>query len=320
MWGASPTQFTQVNQLGPEFPRSCSKRVPWGSGERRPPPGWDETTPKVATAPGDSAQARPELDLLPPGLPPRRRLDHPLHRVPPDYRPRGGGHGRGWETSRGSAGALTRDGTGRARRPSLRHCPGHGRGAGQGRTPHAVPCRAVPRRAVPQPRTCRQQQHRQPGRGAQRPHPANSSRRPRCHVRSSPRRGPPSPPPSGGGAEARAPPALFDPRAAPSPALAVSLLLPQNGGRRRWRAGTAAVALRLPAAGQPGLRLVLAAAGAQPGAPRHRPRQPHPPQVRLQPAGPPQPLPGGGTAAPHRERPPRAGQRLAPVRRGLPGT
>lgn len=133
-----------MNQLGPEFPRSCSKRVPWGSGERRPPPGWDETTPKVATAPGDSAQARPELDLLPPGLPPRRRLDHPLHRVPPDYRPRGGGHGRGWETSRGSAGALTRDGTGRARRPSLRHCPGHGRGAGQGRTPHAVPCRPTP--------------------------------------------------------------------------------------------------------------------------------------------------------------------------------
>lgn len=89
---------------------------------------------------------------------------------------------------------------------------------------------------------------------------------------------------------------------------------PQDGGCRR-RPGAAAAAVRFPAAGQPGLRAVLAAAGARPGAPGHRPPQHHPPPLRLQPPGPPQPLLGRSAAAAHRERPPRAGQRRAAVRR-----
>lgn len=89
---------------------------------------------------------------------------------------------------------------------------------------------------------------------------------------------------------------------------------PQDGGCRR-RPGAAAAAVRFPAAGQPGLRAVLAAAGARPGAPGHRPAQHHPPPLRLQPPGPPQPLLGRSAAAAHRERPPRAGQRRAAVRR-----
>lgn len=317
---ASPTHFTQTNQPGPEFPCSCSKMVPW---ERRPP---------SAGVGGDSSQGldSPRQTWRQPRPGPRGTAHGPApsstgcsHRppsapapLPPPFAASRPATAPGAAVTAAARLADLSPGPSRQRdAPSLRGCP---RRWAQRHSP-PVPCPSPPSR---HPRTCRQrrrqhQQQPQPRRDAQRPHPANSSRcpRPRCHVRGD-RAGPA--PPTGGAAEARALPALFVPRAPPSPSLTARLLRQDGGARQRPRA--AAAALRLPAAGQPGLRAVLAAAGAQPGAPRHRPRQPHPPQVRLQPAGPPQPLPGGSAAAPHRERPPRARQRLAPVRRGLPGT
>lgn len=190
---------------GPEFPSSCSKKIPWGSGERRPQSaGWEERSQGHDSH--DSPRQRhghspgwghlgPPTGLTPTRsrrrfCPPRPARSPPREaRKPPAPQPRpfpvaAAGH----VVPRGRRSATARA------RP-------------QGRTQPRVPSRP-PGRTCCQSRQPHQQQREQ-----SRPHPANSSRRRGRAVtcaRTSPA------PPAGGVAKPRAPPALFVPCVAPS--------------------------------------------------------------------------------------------------------